>query len=178
MEIKIQSVDQLNKAQKQALSALSRAVYPPVTTDDAVRPQIQWAATQWSLLIWDDTANLVSHVGMLTRKGKYNGKWVLLGGIGGVKTHPQARGRGYAGAGMVRASEFLRDEHHVDFSALFCRDDLLRYYQHFGWQHFHGDVFVTQPTDRMKFTFNEAMVLSGSQAAPLDGLLDLCGMPW
>ena len=182
MQIEIRPKDRLTEDQQQALKGLSRAVYPPdavaTTAASASKPQIQWAPTTWSVLIWGDQANLVSYVGALTRQAKYNDKAVLLGGIGSVKTHPKARGRGYAGAGIVRASEFLRGKCEVAFSLLVCREELLVYYQRFGWQHFTGDVFVEQPSGRTKFTFNEPMVLSGGEEAPLNGVLDLCGMPW
>lgn len=176
MQIEIQARAKLTVDQERALDTLSRAVYPPSVTVDSAHT-VQWAATQWAVLIWDE-ANLVSHAGVLTREGKYNDMTVLLGGIGGVKTHPQARRRGYAGVGLVKAGEFLRDECGVDFSLLVCREELLNYYERFGWQHFRGDVIVTQSSGRVPFTFNEPMVLSGSQTAPNNGVLDLCGMPW
>ena len=102
----------------------------------------------------------------------------MIGGIGGVKTTPVARGNGYAGAGLRFAAEFLRDDRGVDFSLLVCRAELLGYYQRFGWQHFDGILCVEQPEGKVRFSVNEPMVLAGTRNGPQGGILDLCGLPW
>lgn len=178
MQIDIQPSDQLDETQERALRALSNAVHPSTETTADPYPDIQWAAPHWRVLIWDEDAQLVSHVGVITREADYNGKRVVLGGVGGVETHPQARKQGYAGAGLVRAGEFLRKERGVDFALLFCSEELLRFYGRFGWQHFRGDVLIMQTTGKAKITAQESMVLPGKQTAPLNGVLDLCGNPW
>lgn len=169
--------ERLTPFQREAISHLSRAVYPPHLFKDRPKPPMQWAEKQWSLLIWEEQV-LVSLVGMLVRKGTLNGEPLLIGGVGSVKTHPEARGQGYAGAGMEKAAVFLRDEQQVAFSVLFCRQALLSYYRRFGWQPFAGNVFAEHPDGRIPFTFNATMVLAGQQSAPQTGVLDLCGKPW
>ena len=168
---------QLTSLQREAISHLSSAVYPPHLFKERPKAPMQWAEKQWSLLIWEGE-ELVSLVGMLVREGTLDGQPVLIGGIGSVKTHPEARGRGYAGAGMEKTAVFLRDEQQVDISILFCREALFSYYQRFGWQPFAGDVFVEHREGRKLFTFNATMLLAGQQAAPQAGVLDLCGTPW
>lgn len=168
----------LTDAQRGALGALTWAVYPPEADADDPAHQLQWADTPWRVLIWDDGHHLVSHVGVLTREGTLDGESVLIGGIGGVKTHPDARRQGYAGAGMRRAAAFLNEQHAVDFSLLVCQEELLTYYQRFGWRHFQGDLLVQQESGKEPFTFNETMVLDGRRAAPEGGVIDLRGMPW
>lgn len=168
--------DQFTPEQEAALLTLSRAVYPPSEPNDAAA--ISWAPTVWRVLVWDEAGRLVSHVGVLVRDATYNGQPVRLGGIGGVQTHPDARGKGYASAALSRAAQVLRDTLEVDFSQLVCRPALLSYYARLGWQPFGGDVYVDQPTGRQIFTFNRTMLLSGRIPAPQDGVLDLCGLPW
>ncbi|MEM7117045.1 MAG: GNAT family N-acetyltransferase [Chloroflexota bacterium] len=177
MHIECQLNKQLKPFQHNALARLSTAVYPPHLFKDRPKPPMQWAEKQWSLLIWEGK-ELVSLVGMLVREGTLNGRSLLMGGIGSVKTHPEARGRGYAGVGMEKAAVFLRDEQQVDISVLFCRQALFTYYQRFGWQPFAGDVFAEQLEGRTRFSFNETMVLSGQRVALQTGVLDLCGKPW
>lgn len=177
MQIEILSKNDLTEEQQEAVIALRYAVYPQLAASSEPRP-IAWAETVWSVLIHDDNNKLVSYVGALTREGTLNGQPVLVGGIGSVKTDPEARGRGYAGAGLRRAIAFLADRFQVDFSLLVCREALLTYYQRFGWQHFKGNLLVEQPSGKAKFTFNEVMVLAGRKNAPVDGVLDICGMPW
>lgn len=178
MRIEIIPKVNLSAAQTQALAALSRAVYPP--SPDGIKPQnpISWATTTWSVLVWDQAHQLVSHVGLLARQGRFTDCPVLIGGIGGVKTHPTARRRGYARAGIDHAIEFLCIEQAVDFSLLVCREELLPYYGRLGWHHFAGDLLVEQPPGIEKFVFNQPMVFEGNGRLPLNGVIDLCGMPW
>lgn len=161
-----------------ALEGLAKAAYPPREEADEAYSQVEWAATTWSVLVWNDRGELVSHVGVLTRNAKHNDLEVLLGGIGGVKTHPHQQGRGYAGAGLVRAASFLCDERLVAYSLLVCRAELLPFYRRYGWREFEGDLLVQQSSGRTKFTLNRTMVLDGQQIAPRQGVIDLCGMPW
>jgi len=121
---------------------------------------------------------LVSHVGLLTRQGTINDSPVLIGGIGGVKTHPTARRRGYARAGVDHAIKFLRTKLAVDFSLLVCREEVVSYYARLGWHHFTGDLLVDQLAGKTKFTFNQPMVLAGCNDVPAKGVIDLCGLPW
>lgn len=176
MRIECQRHDNLTPFQEDAVRQLAQAVYPKKAAK-LTPPPFQWAAKTWSLLIWEGEM-LVSLIGMLTRDGRFEGQPVRLGGIGSVKTHPETRGRGYAGAGMSQAASFLTDEQQVAFSVLFCREALLGYYARFGWQPFAGQTMIEQPAGKLAFTFNETMVLAGQQAAPVAGVLDLCGKPW
>lgn len=180
MKIELIPKTDLTSKQTQALADLTRAVYPPTpnAVPNAAPSPIHWAATTHSVLIYKNDGALVSHTGALIRSGTHNGNPVRLGGIGGVKTHPHARHQGCARAGIHSATEFLRAEHKVDFSLLVCREELVTFYCHLGWQHFGGEVLVEQPTGKEEFTFNEPMVLSAAQSAPTKGIIDLCGMPW
>jgi predicted GNAT family N-acyltransferase len=178
MQIEIRERNKFTTKQSQALDKLTIAVYPPQETgNDPVR-NFQWAEKPWGIFIWNDDENLVSYVGVITRKVKLNDAPVLIGGIGSVKTAPDARGKGYATAGLQRATRLLEEEFNVDFSILFCRDELLNYYTRFGWIQFDGDVFVEQENGKIKFSFNKVMTLAATKAAPQMGKLDLCGMPW
>ena len=136
MQLDFKATAQLNDDEAEALSALSAAVYPPQPSVDKVASRIQWADPQWSILIRDEDHQLVSHVGALTRLGLCDGEQILIGGIGGVMTHPAQRRKGYAAAGVRRATDFLRQELEVDISLLVCGTDLLCFYQRFGFSAF------------------------------------------
>ena len=178
MRLELLARNELTDAQDAALDALMEAVYPPETNADNPIHQIQWVGSMWRVLVWNDDDILVSHIGILTREGTVDDEAVLIGGIGGVQTHPDARRRGYAGAGMKRAVAFLTEDRAVDFSLLVCRDELLPYYGGLGWQHFRGEFLVEQFSETVPFTFNEPMVIAGRRAAPGGGVIDLCGSPW
>ncbi len=178
MRLEIVESSQLSDEKARALKALSAAVYPPKPGAAKNTSPIEWAPPQWSILLWNVDSKLVSYVGALTRRGKCDNQETLIGGIGGVKTHPTQRGKGYAKAGIQRATDFLRREMGVDFSLLVCRANLMTYYQRLGWTAFAGDTLVRQKGLKTKFTWNEVMVRPAIKALPQCAALDLCGLPW
>ncbi len=178
MQWEIKATARLNEDETAALKALSAAVYPPKPGAPKNPSPIKWARPQWSILLWDVDSQLVSYVGALTRLGFCDNQEILIGGIGGVKTHPAQRGKGYAKAGIQRATDFLRRELGVDFSLLVCRAALMTYYQRLGWSAFAGDALVRQNGEKTIFTWNEVMLIPARKALPACRVLDLCGLPW
>ena len=178
MHLDLKPATELSKAERDALKALTAAVYPPEAL--ATRPgrSFQWAPAQWSVLVWTAEDGLVAHAGIVTRAGTLDGVPVKIGGIGGVKTHPQAQGRGYASAALRRAATALLDDHHVAFSLLVCQAHLLPFYGRLGWLPFPGRLVVEQPGGPTVFTINHPMVLPGLHPAPREGVIDLRGLPW
>ena len=177
MRLELKPVTELSDAERDALQALTAAVYPPEVL--ATRPgrSLHWAPSQWSILVWTE-GKLVAHVGLVTREGALDAVPVKIGGVGGVKTHPQAQGRGYASAALRRAATALKDEHRVAFSLLVCQAHLLPFYGRLGWIPFPGRVIVEQPGGSIVFTLNRPMVLPGLCPAPQEGVIDLRGLPW
>lgn len=178
MQLEIKATAQLNDDETRALKALSAAVYPPRPGAAKNPSPIKWARPQWSVLLRNADSQIVSYVGVLTRLGLCDHQECLIGGIGGVKTHPTQRGNGFASAGIQRATDFLRRELGVDFSLLVCHVDLMTYYQRLGWSAFAGDTLVRQDGISTRFTFNEVMVIAAAKAEPQCAALDLCGLPW
>jgi nodulation protein A len=178
MRVELRLVAQLSDDERAALKALTAAVYPPDVV--ATRPgrHIQWASPDYSVLVSTPGGELVSHVGIVLRAGTLDGAAMKIGGVGSVKTHPRAEGRGYASAGLRRAATALREDHQVAFSLLVCQEHLLPFYNRLGWHTFSGRLVVEQPTGRTVFTINRPMVLSGLRSAPHDGTIDLNGLPW
>jgi GNAT superfamily N-acetyltransferase len=178
MHIDLKPVAMLADDEHAALKALTAAVYPPEVIAVSPGRHFQWAPPEYSILVFTLEGELVSHVGIVVRMGTLDGAAVKIGGVGSVKTHPRAQGRGYASAGLRRAATALHDDHRVAFSVLVCREHLLPFYNHLGWLPFAGRLLVAQPTGPTVFTINCPMVLAGLGAAPQDGTLDLKGLPW
>jgi aminoglycoside 2'-N-acetyltransferase I len=178
MRLDLKPVTDFSDGERDALKALTAAVYPPEVL--ATRPgrSFQWAPAQWSVLVWTAEGRLIAHVGIVAREGTLDGVPVKIGGIGGVKTHPQAQGRGYASAALRRAATTLHDDHHVAFSLLVCQEHLLPFYGRLGWLPFPGRLVVEQPSGPTVFTINRPMVLTGLCPAPQGGVIDLRGLPW
>lgn len=178
MRIDTTPVADLAPAERDELRALAAAVY--LLDDNAAPPDspVTWAAATWSIRVRDDDGRLVAQVGMLTREADVDGAQTLVGGIGGVKTHPEARARGHASAAMRTAATFLTDECGVAFLLLVCLPPTVAYYERLGWRRFRGTLLVEQPGGTIPLTANLPMTLPGRNNAPLDGTINLCGYPW
>ncbi len=176
MRCEIKTTAQLDAADKQALGILSAAVYPPRPVKSGNGPPTEWARPDWHFLVWLADAQLAAYAGALTRTGLCDGQSALIGGIGGVKTHPAQRGQGYASAAIRQAVDYLAQETAADFSLLVCRAELLGFYERFGFRHFLGDTFTRDNGARSLFTWNE--VMTKPACAPDCQVLDLCGPPW
>lgn len=172
--VEILSLAEAEPGQLDELAEMKRAVYPepPGNYPETAR---EWAPQQWGVFVRDD-GQLVSYTGLVIREVVADGSRVLGGGIGGVATHPDQRGRGYAPLGMGRALDFMRTRG-TQFALLVCRDVLVTYYESLGWRRFAGEMLVMQHGEREVFTFNEVMVGDLAGKAPTD-TIDLLGPPW
>ncbi len=178
MNIEIVATTLLSDAQQKAIDALGSAAYSPAPTTPPAGDTYQWASPQWSILLWDQ-GELVSHVGLTVREISHNGEPNRIGGVGGVMTAPSHQGRGLASQGLRAAADYLQSDLAIDYALLFCLPELVPFYGRFGWQPFRGDLFIEQPDqNKLKFTAQGAMLLDLQGEAPLDGELDLQGLPW
>jgi hypothetical protein len=157
---------------------LTEAVYPPDAVADWPGRKLEWSEAELGVRVVDTSGWLVSYVGVLTREGTLDDEPVVIGGIGGVKTHPDARGLGYAALGMRRATDWFHELGKVDFGLLVCEPGLIGYYNNLGWVEFNGSVLTTQGHRRVEFTFNRVMTQTIGAEAPVTGVIDLMGPPW
>lgn len=178
MTVTLHAVADLTAEDRAALRVLAEAVYPPDVAAAWPGRTLEWAAPEWCVVVRDAGGRAVCHVGVVVRDARCAGRPVRVGGIGGVKTHPAARGQGYATAAIGRALAFLRDEAAVAFALLVCEPGLIPFYGRLGWQPFPHDLLVTQRGATVPFTFNRPMALPlGTAVAPAEPL-DLLGPPW
>ncbi|AOS64549.1 GNAT family N-acetyltransferase [Actinoalloteichus hymeniacidonis] len=168
----------LSDSERAELVELRDAVYPPAADAEWSGADMEWAAARWRVGIWAAEDELVCHAGLLVRTGRFDDAEVTIAGVGGVKTHPDHRGRGYGALAMRAAQEFFRSRGDIDFALLVCDPPLLGYYAALGWQEFEGRLSVTQFGKRSKFDFSRVMVLPIGGPAPVGGMLDLAGPPW
>lgn len=173
----LKSHDDFSAEDSRALYALKTAVYPPTEETSWEGASREWTSPQWGVLVRDDAGTLVSYTGVVQRPGLVDGDRVMIGGIGGVATHPDHRGAGYAPIGMGKALDFLLGRA-TDFVLLVCRDELVDYYSRLGWKLFDGELLVTQFGEQETFTFNRMMVGDLQAAAPRSGVIDVQGPPW
>jgi aminoglycoside 2'-N-acetyltransferase I len=175
----VRSVAELTNDERAALRELSAAVYPPEVAAAWPGRSIEWAARQWSVIVWDDLkSQAIAHAGIVIRQARWNDRDVKVGGIGGVMTHPDFRGRGYARAAVNRGTEFFREQGEIDFGLLVCKPSLIPLYERFGWRVFPGDLLVEHHGKTVKFTFNVPMTCPLRLPEVLGGAIDLLGPPW
>ncbi len=178
MRLEIIAAAQLSDKDAEALEALHAAVYPPKPRRESAPQPREWALPQWHIMMRDVDDQLISHVGAVTRLCLCDGVEILLGGIGGVMTHPAQRGKGYAGAGIRRAIEILRQDMQVDMTLLFCAPRLRSFYARFGFRSCSADTYVRQNGAKTLFPQNEIMVMPAMKPLPQCAALDLRGLPW
>ena len=176
--VSLSRVAELTDGDRAALRALSLAVYPPDEAANWPGRHLEWATAEWCVRVWDGNGELASYTGMVLRQGTHDGQPVRIGGVGGVKTHPAARRRGYAGLSVRRAVEFFQAQPDVAFGLLVCAPHLIGYYSRLGWREFGGRLLVGQHGAVMEFTFNRVMTCDVRIAGPAAGTIDLCGPPW
>ena len=169
-------VDDLTEEQRAGIKAMKEVVYPPSLFADAPIRGREWKPPSWAVLVTDDD-RVVSYTGIVLTDGLVDGREARIGGVGGVATHPDQRGRGLARRSIELALGFM-SEQGVDFALLVCREELIPYYTEIGWRRFNGTMLVTQFGEQEEFTFNLVMVADVLSAAPDEGVVDLLGPPW
>jgi GNAT superfamily N-acetyltransferase len=176
--VTLDRVADLSDTDRAEVRSLSLAVYPPEQWADWPGRHVEWAAPEWCVRVRGEGGALASYVGVHRREAECDGRPVLVGGVGGVKTHPAARGRGFASLGIRRAVEFFRGQPPVAFALLVCEPHLLGYYARLGWREFAGRLLVRQRGEASEFTFNRVMTYAVCSQGPAAGTIDLCGPPW
>ena len=177
MEIEFVATENLSDTQKGALKQLGAVVYTPEVVETLPGRFYSWDSPQWSIFVWDQ-GELVSRAGLLVREINSGGAIKRIGGVGGVLTHPARQGQGLASQAMREAAKRFDTDLNVSYALLFCRPHLIEFYKRLMWKPFQGKVYVEQPQGKIEFTVNGAMVLDVKEHAPLDGELDINGLPW
>jgi predicted acetyltransferase len=153
-------------------------VWPDDAMATIVWRDVVWAHADHRVMVREDTAphDLVCHVGLYTRRARWNDRDVTIGGIGGVATHPHKRKSGFATAAMRTAMQcFARED--KDFAVLFCEPHNHAFYRNLGWHQFEGEVFAEQPGGRVRFDLMATFVYD-LKLAPRGGTIDLRDLPW
>ena len=171
IKIEIKSNKDLAAAEQERIwDCLRRAFWGLVNYD------YRWSDSDWHVMLHVD-GELVSYVGIVDRLGTVDERPVKLGGIGGVATVPEWRGRGLVSAALKDASAFMRDELHLEFGLLICDEATAPFYRRLGWQAVPGPLVFDQPGGKITFPdVTMVLPLAGREWPP--GTIDLCGLPW
>jgi aminoglycoside 2'-N-acetyltransferase I len=96
------------------------AVWPPEVVAKLPWAGIMFAHAELRVLVQAEYEDVVCHVGIYRREVTWNGRKFRAGGIGGVLTREDSRGKGYATIALNAAMQTLKDEGATDFGLLFC----------------------------------------------------------
>jgi len=138
--------------------------------------QYRWRPKDVHFCLEED-GRLVSHVGLLKHEVSAGGRAVVVAGVGGVVTVPEAQGRGHAQRGMRHAAEFFCREWGVEFGLLFCRDALVPFYGRLGWQLVEAPVVIEQPDGPVESAMNVMVLPCDGRQWP-EGEVRLQSFPW
>jgi len=153
------------------------AVWPRHVLERLPWGDVEWAPADLRVLIEAPSGGLACHVGIYFRTVTWNGRKLDIGGIGGVSTREDCRGRGYASLALNAAIQTMRDQEAVQFALLFCEPHNFAFYQSRGWHPFSGEIYAEQPGGKVRFQVLAPFVFD-FRRAPRQGTIDLCGLPW
>lgn len=173
MRWQVHRVADLPESEQAAVRTLGLAVYPPDVAAAWPGRAFEWAPHQWAVVGRDAEDAALCYVGLVLRDARWGDRAVRVGGIGGVKTHPASRGRGFATTAIQRALDYFHGQGDVDFALLVCEAGLVPFYERLGWRRFLGELFVAQRQATVPFTFNLPMTTPVRLREPLAGAIDL-----
>lgn len=136
----------------------------------------QWRPKNWHFVVEEDGRTL-AHVGVLKAAVIAGGREVTVGGVGGVVSVPEARGRHLVHDAMGRAAEFMCGELGVEFGMLFCLERLVAFYARQGWRLVEDEVEFEQPAGKVASTFRVMVRPCGGREWPA-GKVEVPGLPW
>ena len=121
--------------------------------------------------------SLVGRVGILGRTISVGQELLRVGGICGVVTVPEYRGRGVASALLDESVAFIKKRLSLPFALLTCNLRLEAFYQRLGWKTVNGPTVFTQP-DGVRTCKGLTMVVECEPRLWPEGPIDLRGLPW
>jgi len=143
---------------------------------DAEKDTNEWASSDWMVLGRVD-GEIVTQLGLLKHEIHVGVVPVLVGGIGGVATHPVWQRRGLSSALMRAAAQFMQTKLNVLFGLLVCANETQPFYARLGWKTVAAELWFTENEKRRPMQ-TAVMILALSNHEWPEGEIDLCGLPW
>ena len=138
---------------------------------------IQWATVPGFYVFVKNEDKLIGSLELYVRTISVGGQSLTVGGIGGVLTNPEWRGRRVARAMLKMSEDLIRDELGLDFGLLLCPEKVAPLYTKSGWLTVAGPTTFEQPHGTV-VARQLTMILSCKERQWPDGEIDLCGLPW
>jgi RimJ/RimL family protein N-acetyltransferase len=169
--IQIKPAGGLSPAEQKQLDDLLERVF-----HDDPYAGMAYAKMEWNVLVYVGNV-LASNVEIVERTVTVGGQPVRVGGIGGVATLPEYRGRSLATQAMIAAAKFMEDELGLEYGLLITSTRRETFYKGLGWQVISEPAYFDQPSGKIQ---NEGITMSLSMAGKFwpPGMVDFCSLPW
>ncbi|HEV2864676.1 MAG TPA: GNAT family N-acetyltransferase [Pyrinomonadaceae bacterium] len=137
----------------------------------------RWRPKEWHFIV-EEEGRPLAHVGVAKVSVSVGGRGMTVGGVGGVVSTPEGRGRRLVHDAMRRAADFICGELGAEAGMLFCLDRLVAFYARQGWRLLEDEVEFEQPEGRTVSPHFRSMVLPcGGREWPA-GRVEIDGLPW
>jgi GNAT superfamily N-acetyltransferase len=136
----------------------------------------EWSSSDW-MVLGRVEEELVTQLCLLSREIRVGDVPVVIGGVGGVATHPAWQGHGLASTLMRAAAQFMRTDMNVPFGLLICAQKTQPFYARLGWQTVAEELWFTEHEQRRTMQTPVMVIPLSDQNWP-EGEIDLCGLPW
>jgi RimJ/RimL family protein N-acetyltransferase len=170
--IQIKACHELTPTEQENLDGLLHRVFGY----DPLGASMVWSKMDWYIWVCENDM-LVSNVEIVERTITVDNRPLRVGGIGGVATLPEFRGRGLATQAMTAAARYMKEELRLDYGLLITGSSKKSLYAGMGWQEVSEAAYFDQPSGKMK---NDGITMSlalTDKPWPA-GEIDFCGFPW
>lgn len=137
---------------------------------------LRWRSKDRHFVLYENGSPRAS-ASVLRHEARLGDRSVVIGGLGGVITLPEARGRGLARRIVGRATEFLRDDLGASFGLLFCLPRLVPFYRSLGWEVVEPGVLIDHPGGKIPSPVPVMILPFGEERWPAERV-DLGSLPW
>lgn len=144
-----------------------------------IQGQYEWATGGDLELLLHVSGALVGSVGLIKRRVRLDGSEATVGGVQGLVIDPAWRGRGHGTRLMRAAHEAIFGRLEADCGFLFCKMELLRFYQSLGWTTVSCPILVERGGGTVLWS-ESAMILNkerGFDSASIQSI-DIQGKPF
>jgi len=135
----------------------------------------EWAIPDWTVILYEE-GEIAAFYNIVIRNILIDGTECKAGGINNLITPQSFRGNGYATQLMQDAGRLLFDELSCELGILLCADELIPFYERFGWYAVGCPVYFDQPAGKQRWDANTMLLTVDGKREPRE--IDLNGLPW
>jgi predicted acetyltransferase len=137
-----------------------------------------WSKPDHTVMLINSENKILAFYNIVERECRFDGSVVRVSGINNLITPVKHRGLGYGSELMSKSANLFFNDLGAEFGLLLCADNLIPFYERFGWFKTRSRVIFDQPGKRKGLWQANIMLLSGEDMSVHPDEIDLCGLPW